>query len=186
MTTFILGLILFFATHFFTAVMRPQRQALVAKLGEMPFKGLFGIISIIGFVLIVLGWPQADATSLYLPPDFLRHATYALMLISIILLVAAYAPAGRIAPAVQHPMLAGVKVWAFAHLLSNGEVRSVLLFGSFLAFAIVDRIAVKKRKVSVRARGPVRNDILVIIIGIVVYLIIAHYLHQYIAGVDLY
>ena len=134
MMIFILGLIIFFGAHFFTALMRPQRDALIAKLGAMPFRGLYSLVSLAGFVLIILGWPNADATVLYSPPYFLRHVTFALMAISIILLVAAYAPAGRIAAAVKHPMLAGVKVWAFAHLLSNGEVRSVLLFGIVSSF----------------------------------------------------
>lgn len=183
---FILGLIIFFEAHFFTALCRPQRAALVAKLGEMPFKGLYAIVSLSGFALIILGWRQADASLLYAPPYFLRHIAFALMPISIILLVAAYAPPGRIAPVVKHPMLAGVKVWAFAHLLANGEMRSVILFGSFLAFAVIDRIAVKKRDEAVPARGPVRNDIIVIVIGIVAYGVIAHYLHRYIAGVPLY
>ncbi len=183
---FILGLIIFFGTHFFTALFRAHRAAIVAKIGEMPFKGLYAIVSLLGFGLIILGWRQADASLLYAPPYFLRHITFALMPISIILLVAAYAPAGRIAPIVKHPMLAGVKVWAFAHLLANGEVRSVLLFGSFLAFAVIDRIAIKKRDVALPVRGPVRNDVIVIIIGIVAYGVIAHYLHRYIAGVSLY
>lgn len=186
MTIFILGLIVFFGAHFFTALMRPQREALIAKLGEKPFKGLYAAASLAGFVLIILGWPNADATLLYSPPYFLRHITFALMAISIILLVAAYTPTGRIAAAVKHPMLAGVKVWAFAHLLSNGEVRSVLLFGSFLAFAVIDRIAVKKRNAPTPAAGPVRNDIIAIVVGVIVYGVIAHFLHRYIAGVPLY
>lgn len=186
MAIFLLGLIVFFGTHFFTALMRPQRGALIAKLGEKPFKGLYALVSLAGFVLIILGWPNADASPLYTPPYFLRHVTFALMAISVILLVAAYAPAGRIAAAVKHPMLAGVKVWAFAHLLSNGEVRSVLLFGAFLAYAVIDRIAVKKRNAPTPAAGPVRNDIIVIVVGLVAYGVIAHFLHRYIAGVALY
>lgn len=186
MTIFILGLIVFFGGHFFTALMRPQRDALIAKLGEKPYKGLYALVSLAGFVLIILGWPNADATPLYSPPYFLRHITFALMAISIILLVAAYMPVGRIVAAVKHPMLAGVKVWAFAHLLANGEVRSVLLFGAFLAFAVIDRIAVKKCNEPVPTAGPVRNDIIAIVVGIVAYGVIAHFLHRYIAGVPLY
>ena len=105
MMTFILGLIVFFGAHFFTALMRPQREALITKLGPLPFRGLYSLISIAGFVLIILGWPKADATLLYSPPYFLRHVTFALMAISIILLVAAYAPAGRIAAAVTRCLL---------------------------------------------------------------------------------
>ncbi|VAW06208.1 NnrU family protein, required for expression of nitric oxide and nitrite reductases (Nir and Nor) [hydrothermal vent metagenome] len=111
--------------------------------------------------------------------------TYALMLIALILLVAAYVPAGRIAAAVKHPMLAAVKIWAFAHLLVNGEVRSVILFGAFLIFAVIARISAKRRGALTRAAGPWRNDGIAIVIGVAAYVGIVVYLHQYIAGVAL-
>lgn len=166
MILFVLGLILFFGAHAFTAFARRPRARLVEKLGPGPYKGLFSLVSIAGFALIIVGWRYADASVLYATPPYMRHVTYLLMLIALILIVAAYAPAGRIAPAVKHPMLAAVKVWALAHLLVNGEVRSVLLFGAFLIFAAADRIAVKRR-------------------GAAAFLAILFYLHRYIAGVAL-
>jgi uncharacterized membrane protein len=186
MAIFILGLIIFFAVHSFAAFFRKQRDALAASLGAMAFKGLYAVTALAGFALIILGWPKADATPLYVAPLYMRHVTFALMPIAIILLAAAYLPSGRIAAAVKHPMLAGVKIWAFAHLLVNGEVRSVLLFGAFLVFAVADRIAVKRRNVPVRAAGPARNDIIAIVTGLAVYALIAFYLHPYIAGVRLF
>ncbi|MHA7871365.1 MAG: NnrU family protein [Hyphococcus sp.] len=186
MSLFILGLIIFLGTHFFTAVLRAQRDALRAKMGEQSYKGVYSIVALAGFVLIILGWPDANASVLYTTPFALRYVSYVLMAIALILLVSAYAPAGRIAAAVKHPMLAGVKIWAFAHLLVNGEVRSVLLFGSFLAFAVVDRIAVKRRNAPVRTAGPLRNDVIAIVVGAIAYGAITHFLHRYIAGVALY
>ena len=185
MLMFLGGLFLFFSIPGIAALFRRGRGAVIAKIGEGPYKGVYSLIAIAGLTLIVLGWPRADASLLYAPPLFLRHATNLLMLVSVILFVAAYAPAGRIAAAVKHPMLAGVKMWAFAHLLANGEVRSVLLFGAFLIFAVVDRIAVKRRNAPVRAAGPVKNDVIVIIVGLAFYAAIVFYLHRYIAGVPI-
>jgi uncharacterized membrane protein len=102
-----------------------------------------------------------------------------------ILLAAAYLPKGKIAAAVKHPMLAGVKAWALAHLLVNGDVRSVLLFGSFLAYGVIDRIMVKRRGASTPAPGPVRNDLIAVVAGVAVWAAIYFHLHRYIAGVAL-
>jgi uncharacterized membrane protein len=185
MTLFIIGLIVFFGVHAVPTLARGWRDALIAKLGEGPYKGLYALASLAGFTLIIIGWRSADASQLYVTPAYFRHITYALMLIALILLVAAYVPAGRIAAAVKHPMLAAVKIWAFAHLLANGEVRSVLLFGAFLIFAVAARISAKKRAAPIRAAGPWRNDGVAIIVGVAAYAGIAAYLHQYIAGVAL-
>ena len=181
----VIGMLIFFGAHFSMALFRGARAAIIGRLGENGYKGAYSLLSLAGFVLIVIGWADADTRGLYYPPAFMRHIAFLLMLFSIILLVAAYAPAGRIAHAVKHPMLAGVKVWAFAHLLVNGEVRSVILFGAFLAFAVVDRIAVKRRNAPIRAAGPVMNDIIAIVIGLAAYAAILFYLHPYIAGVPL-
>ncbi len=108
------------------------------------------------------------------------------MLIAFVLLAAAQLPKGKIAAATKHPMLAGVKIWAFAHLLVNGEVRSVILFGSFLAYAVIDRIAVNKRGEQTPAAGPVRNDVMAIIVGVALYAAVFLYLHRWIAGVPLH
>lgn len=185
MTIFILGLILFFGAHGFGAFARTAREKLIGKIGAGPYKGLYSLISLAGFALIILGWRGADATALYVPPLYLRHATYLLMLIALILLAAAYLPPGRIAAAVKHPMLAAVKIWAFAHLLANGEVRSVLLFGAFLIFAVADRIAVKRRQAPTPNAGPAGWDALAAAVGIGAFALIFFYLHRFIAGVAL-
>lgn len=186
MTVFLLGLLIFFGAHLFTAVARRSRDAMVAKLGEGPYKGLYALVSLAGFALIVMGWPKADASILYVAPGWTHHISYLLMIFAFILLAAAYLPAGKIAAGAKHPMLAGVKIWAVAHLLVNGDVRSVILFGAFLAYAVIDRIAVKRRNAPVRAPGPVTNDLIAVGVGVAAYAAIAFYGHQYIAGVALF
>ncbi len=186
MTIFILGLVVFFGAHLFTAFARGPRAALVAKLGAMPYKGLYSLVSLAGFILIIIGWRGADASILYVTPAWTRHIAYLLVLLAFILLAAAYIPAGKIAAAAKHPMLAGVKLWAFAHLLVNGEVRSVILFGAFLAYGVIDRIAVKKRGEAGPVAGSTMNDVIAVIVGAGVYAAIAFWAHQYIAGVALF
>ena len=185
MALFLLGLIIFFGAHFFAALMRGPRDAMIRKLGAGPYKGLYSLVSLAGFALIIIGWRGADASVIYATPAWMKHVVYLLMLIALILLSAAYAPKGKIAAAAKHPMLAGVKVWAFAHLLVNGEVRSILLFGSFLAFAVVDRIAVTKRNEQTPKAGPVMNDVIAVVVGAAAWAAIYLYLHRFIAGIPL-
>lgn len=185
MTLLIVGLAIFFSAHLFTALARDTRGRLVSRLGEQAYRGLFSLVALAGLVTIVLGWRSADPTIVYAPPAWLRHVTLGLMPFAVILFVASLTPAGRIAAAVKHPMLTGIKIWALAHLLSNGEIRSLLLFGSFLAFAVIDRIAVKRRNTPVRAAGPVRNDLIAVVVGLAFYAVIYLWAHPWIAGVRL-
>ncbi len=185
MTLFLFGLVVFFGTHLWTAFARKPREALIARLGAGPYKGLYSLVSIAGFALLIVGWRGADASVVYAPPAFLKHVAYLLMLIALILLASAYLPKGKIAAAAQHPMLASVKVWAFAHLLVNGEVRSLILFGAFLAYAIVDRIAVKKRGAPTPTAGPAVDDAIAVAVGAGAWAAIYLALHPYIAGVAL-
>ena len=185
MTLFVLGLIVFFGSHFFAAIARGPREAMVKKLGAGPYKGLYSLVAIAGFALIIIGWRDADASVIYSAPAWMRHVTYLLVLLALILLASAYLPKGKIAAAAKHPMLAAVKLWAFGHLLVNGDVRSILLFGSFLAFAVIDRIAVKKRNEPTPTAGPASNDVIAAIAGLGMWLAIFFVLHPYIAGVAL-
>ncbi len=185
MAIFLAGLVIFFGTHLYTALARAPREALVKKLGAGPYKGLYSLVSIAGFAMIIVGWRSADASLLYTPPEGGRHIAYLLTLLAFILLAAAYAPKGKIAAAIKHPMLAGVKAWAFAHLLVNGEVRSVILFGAFLAYGVIDRIAVKRRGDNGPAPGPWRNDAIAVVAGVAAWAAVYLHLHPYIAGVAL-
>ncbi len=185
MTLFLLGMIVFFGSHLYTALARGNREALVKRLGAGPYKGLYSLVSLAGFALIVIGWRSADASLLYTPPAAGRHIAYLLTLFAFVMLAAAYAPKGKIAAMIKHPMIAGVKAWAFAHLLVNGEVRSVILFGAFLAYGVIDRIALKRRGENGPAPGPARNDAIAIVAGAIAWLAVFFYLHPYIAGVAL-
>jgi len=183
MIVFLLGLASFFAPHLFSALGHGKRNAIVEKIGLQPFKGLYVIVSLAGFALFVWAWPRADMSVIYTTPYWLRNVTYLLTLMALIILMSGYLPQGKIAAAVKHPMLAAVKLWAVAHLLVNGDVRSILLFGSFLAFAVIDRIAVKRRGAPVPSSGPVINDLYPVAIGLAAWVAIYLYLHPYIAGV---
>lgn len=188
MTFLILGLIIFFGSHLFSAF-RPRGPGrdLKEKLGEGPYMGLYSLVSLIGLGLIVWGFGAArPAPILYTPPVWLMHINLLLMLPAMILLVSAYAPAGVIRKKAKHPMLAAVKIWALGHLLANGELNSVLLFGSFLAYGVIDRIALKKRGDNGLPEGaPVSamGDLIAIVGGGLAYAAILLWLHPILFGV---
>jgi uncharacterized membrane protein len=183
----LLGLATFVGTHLF-ATRRTTRADAIARLGEGPYKLAFSVASIVGVLLIAWGFSHYRAAGwvqLWDPPSWTRHITIALMLPAVILIIAAYVP-GRIKSTLKHPMLAGVKLWAFAHLLSNGDLGSVILFGSLLAWAVYDRISLKHRvqtDVAVVPGGGWRNDLISVIAGILVYLALGFTFHPLVIGV---
>ena len=147
MILMLVGLAIFMAAHVFTT-MRERRGDLMVSIGEVRYKALYSIVSLFGFVLIVKGYGDYRAAGMipvWDPPRGLRHLALLLMWPAFVFLVAAYAPAGKLKRMVKHPMLLAVKIWATAHLLANGDLGSIILFGSFLAYGVYDRIAVKKR-----------------------------------------
>lgn len=190
MLPMIIGLVVFFTIHLIPT--NPElRKGLVARYGESAYKIGFSIISLIAFVVIVLGYHKLQMMPgknplLWDPPMALRHATYLLMFASIILLVAAYIPS-KLRDIVKHPMLGAIKFWAFGHLLVNGDMGSIVLFGSFLAWAIYDRISLKNRE---DGRGPLGDkpgtlagDAAVIVVGAALYLGIVYWGHAALIGV---
>ena len=146
MPILILGLIIFLGAHSVSIAAPAWRDRAIARLGERPWKGLYSLISIAGFVLIIVGYGIArqQPIVLYSPPAALRHVAMLLMLPVFVLAFAAYLP-GRIKSATKHPLLAATKLWALAHLLANGAAADVLLFGGFLAWAAADRVSLKRR-----------------------------------------
>lgn len=184
MSLLILGLIVFFAIH--ALPMFPsKRESLVAKIGEMPYKGLFALISLAGFVAIVMGKGGAPFIAIWNPPAQLAIATKIIMLPAFILLVAAYVPS-NIKRKVKHPMLTAVKLWALGHLLINGDLASMLLFIGFLAYSIVAMISANKRgKVAEVSPKPIYMDVLVILIGIAIYGGVAMH-HMQLFGVPIF
>lgn len=186
MGTLILGLVIFFAVHSVSIFSRPFRDRMVETLGEMPWKGVYTLLSLIGVVLIVWGYgaARAEPTVLYVPPLWLRHVALVLLLPVFPLFVATYLPS-RIGVAARHPTLLATKLWAFAHLLANGMLADVLLFGAFLAWAVADRIAVKRRAVTreVTAPATIANDVIVVVVGLAAYVAFLLWAHTWLIGV---
>jgi uncharacterized membrane protein len=194
MALLILGIVLFVGTHAFTMARGP-RAAAIARLGEGPYKGIYTLLSIAGVVLIAYGFGQYRANAwveVWTPPVWTRHLSLILVWVAFILLAAAYLP-GRIKAGAKHPMLAAVKIWAFAHLIANGDLGSMILFGSLLAWAVVARISVKRRKDEVRDHGgpvaapsAVRNDVLAAVIGTALFFAFAIWAHPWLIGVTVW
>jgi uncharacterized membrane protein len=188
MTYLILGLVIFFGAHLFSAFRsREPGKDLKVKMGAGPYMGLYSLVSLAGFVLICIGYGATrGAGYVYGAPSWGRHVNYALMIPALILLVASQIPTGYIKKVAKHPMLLAVKLWALGHLLSNGELNSVILFGSFLAYAVIDRIMVKRR--GDNGPGPDAAvkplyDGIAVVGGLLAYVAIAHYLHPILFGV---
>jgi uncharacterized membrane protein len=182
----VLGLILFLGPHVFVT-MRPQRDALVKRIGEWPYKGLFAVVSIIGLYVIGKGFAmyyEAGPIVLWSPPRWTRHVTEALMLPACIFVAAAYL-SGNIKLRLKHPMLVGVKTWAVAHLIANGDLGGILLFGSVLAWAVYDRISLKRRTDPGGPPIPIggwKNDVAAVIVGIILYAALFFPFHSLVVG----
>ncbi len=187
MLLLVLGLILFFGVHI-VPMLPDLRARLIATVGDGLYRGLYSIVALAGLVLIVWGYGQARDAGVpfvYDPPFFMRYMTHLVMLPVFVLLVSAYAH-GRITGRARHPMVLAVKLWAFAHLLSNGDIASVLMFGSFLVWAVADRISLARRErrglVTVHD-GPAQNDIVAVIVGLSVYLVFLFKAHTWVIGI---
>lgn len=187
MIVLILGLILFLGAHSVRIFAYDWRMAQVARLGEKRWKGLVTVVSIVGLVLIVVGYGSTrDAAELWNPPLWTRHLTALLTLPAFVLLVAAYVPGNHLKAAIGHPMVAGVKLWAFAHLISNGRPGDLVLFGAFLAWAIVDFISSRRRDRRAGTRyppGTLQGDVKAVAIGLVAWVLFAFYGHAWLIGV---
>jgi uncharacterized membrane protein len=186
MTLLLIGLVLFLGIHSVSIVAEGWRQRTMRRVGMGPWKGLYALISVAGFVLIVYGYGIArqDPIVLYTPPVWTRHLALLLMLPVFPLLFAAYLP-GRIKATMKHPMLAATKIWALAHLVANGTLADVLLFGGFLAWAVADRISFKKRtQPDLRTAPPSKyNDVIAVALGLLAYAAFTKWLHLYLIGV---
>ncbi|MTD93982.1 NnrU family protein [Hyphomicrobium sp. xq] len=190
MLVMVIGLILFFAVHLVPANVE-LKNGLIARFGPGGYKAIFGVFSLVGLALIVLGFYKLQLHPgknpiLWDPPTWSRHLALALMLPAMIALVATYIPS-HIHVMLKHPMLVAIKIWALAHLLANGNLAALILFGSFLAFAVYDRISVKKRGdlgPLGKGSGPWINDVIVVVLGVALYALIVLYLHELVIGVS--
>jgi len=183
----ILGLALFLGVHTLTT-QRELRARVIASSGEGGYRIGYSLVSALGLVLIVWGFAHYRATgwiNVWHPPTALKHLAVALMLPAVILVVASYIR-GRIYTTLKHPMLTGIKLWAAAHLLANGDLGSIILFGSFLGWAVFDRISLKHRTDSGAPPIPVGgpgNDLIAVAVGLVAYLALAFAFHPVVIGI---
>ena len=183
----ILGLVLFLGIHTLPA-QRDRRARMIGAMGEGSYKIGYALVSLSGLALIVWGFAHYRATGwidVWTPPKAFKHITLALMLPAVILVVASFIR-GRIYTTLKHPMLAGIKLWAAAHLLANGDLGSIILFGSFLGWAVFDRISLKHRADAGAPLIPVGgpgNDLIAVAVGLIAYLALAFAFHPVVIGV---
>lgn len=186
MTTMIAGLVLFLGMHSVSIFAADFRNSMVAR-SEIGWKAVYGLVSLVGLVLIIQGYGEARMTSavLYSPPVWLRHVAALFLLPTFVFFIAPYFP-GKISTTLKHPQLVAVKLWAFAHLLVNGRVAELVLFGAFLAWAVVDRISLKRREQKPMVTLPKSglNDVIIIVVGLALYAAFVLRLHAAWFGVS--
>ena len=185
----VLGLLAFHANHLFVT-RRGARAAAIARVGLRAYQVLFSLVSTAGLILVIWGYALYRAQGwldVWQPPAFTRHITVGLMLISAVLLTAVFIPS-QIQARAKYPALASVKIWAFAHLISNGDLGSILLFGSFLAWAVYARLNAKRRTDEVVPAAPLgyTNDLIVVVLGLVIYLALGYVFHPIFIGVPVF
>ena len=191
MSILIIGLIIFLGLHSVRIFADGWRMRVQAQRGEGAWKGLYSVVSLIGFALIIWGYGLArqQPVVLWVPPVAMRHIAALLMLFAIIMLVAAFVPGNAIKAKLHHPMTLSVKTWALAHLLANGNLADVLLFGSFLAWAVFCFIAARKRDRvagTIYPAGRALPTVMTVVIGVVAYGVFAVYLHKWLIGVPVF
>lgn len=185
----ILGLVIFVANHVFT-VFRGTRAALIARLGKRIYYPLYGVISLVGVAVIVWGFADyrsGEWVQIWSPPVFMHHITVGLMLIVCILLVATFIPS-HIKARTKYPLLAAVVVWAFAHLLANGDLGGIVMFGTLFVWAVYARIAAEYRTDVVLPAVPKtwRGDMLTVIVGVGLYLALGFWFHPQVIGLTVF
>jgi uncharacterized membrane protein len=188
MTLLVVGLILFLGIHSTRVFAEPWRQRFIAERGEGVWKGLYSVASLLGFVLLCIGYSQARQQPVVLwgSPSWVRHAAALLTLLSFVMLAAAYVPKNHLKAALKHPMVLGVKVWALAHLLANNTLADVLLFGGFLLWAVLSFRAARARdrvNGTVYPPGEGLRTAIVLLIGVGAWVAFAMKLHLVLIGV---
>jgi uncharacterized membrane protein len=189
MSVLILGLLIFLGVHSLRIFADGWRSRQIARLGEKPWKGLYALVSVIGFVLICWGFGLArqHPVLLYVPPLWLRHLNALFTLVAFVLVTAYLVPRNHLKAKLGHPMVLGVKVWAFGHVLATGMLHDVVLFGAFLAWAIVLFMVSRRRDRmagTVYPAGSIKGDILTVVIGIAAWLAFGLWLHLRLIGVN--
>lgn len=189
MALLVAGLLIFLGIHTTGILASDWRQGMIAKLGLQKWKLLYTVLAVAGLALIIVGYGAArmDPTWLWMPPVWTRHLAMPLTLIAFILLAATYVPANSIKAKFGHPMLAAVKVWAIAHLLANGSLADLLLFGGFLIWAIVGFAVLRRRDRSnavVYPKASLKGNITTGVAGVLAWAVFAMVLHTMLIGVS--
>jgi uncharacterized membrane protein len=189
MTLLIIGLVIFLGVHSTRVFAEGWRTQMVARLGDNGWKGVYSVVSLVGFVAIIYGYGQArlDPTVLWGSPVWVRHLASLLTLVAFVLLAGAYVPGNAIKARLKHPMVLGVKVWAFAHLVSNNTVADLLLFGGFLLWAVLSFRAARGRDRAagtVYAPGKAVPTVVTVVLGLLAWAAFAMWAHQAWIGVN--
>lgn len=186
MTQLIAGLVIFLGVHSISIVNEQWRDRTAEQLGVWTWKGIYSLVALIGLIMIIRGYgdARAEVIELYLTPAWLQHISLVLLIPVFPLLVAAYLP-GRIKKIVQHPMLLATKLWAAAHLLANGTLADVVLFGSILLWVFADLLSLSKREPrQIPGAPPARyNDLIALVVGLGLYIAFLFWLHEPLFGV---
>lgn len=188
MLALVAGLVIFLGIHS-TGLFAPDwRAAQKRRLGENTWKGIYALIALVGLVLIVWGYGQArmDPVWLWIPPVWTRHLAALLTIPAFVLLVATYLPGTKMKARIGHPMLLGVKFWAIAHLLANGSLADLLLFGGLLIWAVALFVVLRRRDRAngvVRPAGKASRDGMAVVVGLVLWVVFALWLHEWLIGV---
>lgn len=191
MSLLILGLIVFLGVHSIRMLAPAWRDLQLVRRGALAWKGVYSLVSLLAFALIAYGYGQArlDPVFIWQPPVWTRHLAALMMLVAFVCIAAAYIPGNIIKSKIGHPMLAGVKTWAFAHLISNGTLADIILFGSFLIWSILQFRTSRRRD---KARGTLyahlsgTRDVLVVVLGLAGAAVFTLFLHQWLIGVRPY
>lgn len=189
MIALVVGLLLLLGSHSVRIVADDWRSAQIARLGEGPWKGAITLASLVGLGLIVWGYGMTRHEPLVLwePPLWTRHLAALLTVPAFILITAAYVPGTRMKQAVGHPMVLGVEIWALAHLIANGRLGDVVLFGAILVWAVVDFASARRRDRAagtVYRKGPFSRDVVAVVAGLLVWVLFVFVLHRWITGVQ--
>lgn len=186
MTLLVAAIVIFFGIHL-VPTMRELRDRLIGRLGRTGYRALFALLSTASLVLLVFAFAKAPVVTVWSPPSWTRWVAIVLMLPAFIFMVAAFAP-GKIKQKLKHPFLVAIKTWALAHLIANGDLASMILFASFLAYAAYDRITLKHREstslIPIPATGPPFNDFVAVVLGTVLYVVVLFWFHKLLIGVS--
>lgn len=186
MLVLIAGLVVFFGVHSVRMVMPQWRDARHSAMGEKAYKGAYSLISFVGLALMVWGWMlyRPEAVQVYVPPAWGRHVAMLFVLLAFVLVAASSTPTGYIKAAVRHPMVLGVLLWSAGHLLANGDMAGVILFGVFLAYTILNFFSVAGRDAEAPVSKGARGDVLAIVAGALGYAVFVFWLHELLFGVS--